>query len=173
MFNNKMSLQQDAHTMKSKESFTAFLRDRVIPKAFSHRSTLPPAAPPQITPKRQSSFLLTYIHTPAIFKITNCISRLLLSEDKYPICKLDFFLLALLIVYLLDDSRDNHPSLQRKQLNSYLEADFKEIMVAIPLRRNILFPLHQRDSSLFLFLSSSQWEKWRFQKLHSQSKSIL
>lgn len=62
-------------------------------------------------------------------------------------------------MYLLDDSRDNHYSLQRMELNSHLGADFKEIVAAISLWRNILFPLHQRDIPLFLFLSSSQWEK--------------
>lgn len=68
MFHNKMSLPQHAHAMESKESLTAFPRDRVIPKASAHSFLLP-----QIIPKLQSSFLLTYIYTPAIFKITNCI----------------------------------------------------------------------------------------------------
>lgn len=96
-----MSLQQDAHTMGSKESATAFPRDRVLPRAFSHRFF----SLPQIIPKLQSSFTLTYIYIPAIFKTTNGISRHLLSEDKYPLRKLDFPL-AWLTRCLLDGSRD-------------------------------------------------------------------
>ena len=152
MFNNKTSLQRDAHTMKSKESFTALLRDRIIPKAFSHRIFF---FYPPLTLKQQSSFLLTYI---CILKIINCILRLLLSKDKYPICKLDFPQASLTMCHL-EDSRDNHCSLHKKQLNTLPGADFKEIMTAISLQSNILFPLYQKDIPLFLFLSSSQWEK--------------
>lgn len=96
MFNNKMSWQQDAHTMGRKESATAFPRERILPRAFSHR----------FSPPRNNSKTLTYMYIPAIFKTTNGISRHLLSEDKYPLCKLDFPQ-AWLTRCLLDGARDN------------------------------------------------------------------
>lgn len=129
-----MSLQWNAHTMKSKESFTALLRDRVIPKAFSHSLFFFFFFYPQLILKQQKfiSFNL-YMH----FKFKLHL-RLLLSKDKYSICKLDFPQ-ALLTMCHLEDSGITTVLCTSKQLNTLPGADFKEIMTAISLPEYIYF----------------------------------
>lgn len=91
MLNNKIILQEDSHATKSKGRFIAF-SDRLFQTFFT--------GSPHTTNFQTAKFISFNLYCiPAIFKITNCISRFFLSKDKYPICKLDFFPLPQLTIY--------------------------------------------------------------------------